>query len=201
MVHRTRDHQDRDMSAVATPTHLKVRRKRKKPAIRGLRSRVASQPTEVLILLCRRHYGAAREQTSQNSSPFSRRNRKLIKVNDSAAILISQPSLRCTDVEVHLRRRLLRGERRVTNNIRLRHHHQAVASGLRTSKCSGRHRLSKTSLEGGRSCIERLLEPKAVADFTAVVMWRTREEFAIGSKPGRSRLTFRKTGVPASSRA
>ncbi|KAH7942636.1 hypothetical protein HPB51_028686 [Rhipicephalus microplus] len=82
-------------------------------------------------------------------------------------------------------------------NIWLRHQHQAVASGLRPRKCSGHQRLSKTSLEGGPSCLERLQKPKAVADFTAVVVWRMRQKFAILSKPGRRMATFRKTGVPA----
>ncbi|KAH8028837.1 hypothetical protein HPB51_019923 [Rhipicephalus microplus] len=143
-LHQSRDHQDRDMPIVAPPTRRKVRRNRKKPENLGLRSRIASRPTEVPTLLRRRHHGPAREKTSQNSSPFSRRNGKLI---------------------------------------------EAVASGLRTRKCSGHQRLSKTSLEGGRSCIERLLEPKAVAHFTARRVENV-QVFAIGSKPGRSRLTF-----------
>ncbi|KAH8037042.1 hypothetical protein HPB51_008466 [Rhipicephalus microplus] len=72
------------------------------------RCRVASRPAEVPTLPRWRHHGSARKQTFQNSSPFSRWNGKLIKVNDSATILKTGPSLRCPGLEVTLRRRRLR---------------------------------------------------------------------------------------------
>ncbi|KAH8009396.1 hypothetical protein HPB51_016102 [Rhipicephalus microplus] len=85
-------------------------------------------------------------------------------------------------------------------HTRLRHQHQAAAPSLRTRKCS-RQSLSETSLQGGRSCVEGLVKPTAATDSTAAVVWRTRQKLTVGSKPGCRRSTFRKTGLPGSSRA
>ncbi|KAH8032001.1 hypothetical protein HPB51_022523 [Rhipicephalus microplus] len=71
------------------------------------------------------------------------------------------------------------GRRRATNAI----HGCATVigqhvSGLRTRKCSGQS-LSKSSLEGGRPCIEWKLEQQAVTDSTAVIVRRRRQVFVV----------------------
>ncbi|KAH8037040.1 hypothetical protein HPB51_008464 [Rhipicephalus microplus] len=90
--------------------------RRERGQTRSLRRRVASRPVKVPTLRHRCRHRAASERTIQNSSAFfSRRNRKLIKVNDSVTILKTKPSFRCPGVEVDLRQRRLQEKRWVTN--------------------------------------------------------------------------------------
>ncbi|KAH7942635.1 hypothetical protein HPB51_028685 [Rhipicephalus microplus] len=91
------------------------------------------------------------------------------------------------------------GRRRTTNAI---HDFATVIgqhlSGLRTRKCSGQS-LSKSSLEGGRPCVERKLEQEPVTDSTAVFVPRRPAVFVFGRKPGRRLFISWRTRILGSS--